>query len=132
MYCAHDHDIADQILTNNPGNAFAINIHVGGYANPSGSQPDFRTQWGAAIDGQAGVTGYPAGTVNRHVFPGWGMVNGRTAMGRHYWSAADNEIISTPSYLNMTVEDSLYIDTRELTVHVDAYYNGYRPKYSNR
>src|SRR5690625_6599106 len=81
QYCPDGHAIAEQILNNNPGNAFAINIHAGGFANPSGSQPDFRTQWGAAIDGQAGIAGYPAGTVNRHVFPGWSMINGRTAMG---------------------------------------------------
>src|SRR5690625_7808820 len=111
MYCAHDHDIADQILTNNPGNAFAINIHVGGYANPSGSQPDFRTQWGAAIDGQAGVTGYPAGTVNRHVFPGGGMGNGGSAMGRKYWCAAGNQLISTPPYLSVAVGVTLGIET---------------------
>ncbi len=132
QYCPDGHAIAEQILTNNPGNAFAINIHSGGFANPSGSQPDFRTQWGAAIDGQAGITGYPAGTVNRHVFPGWGMVNGRTGMGRNYWSAAANQIMSSPSYLNMAVEATLDIDTRELTVHVEAYYTGDSPKSTNR
>src|SRR5690606_11327986 len=45
QYCPDGHAIAEQILNNNPGNAFAINIHSGGYAIPSGSQPDFRTQW---------------------------------------------------------------------------------------
>ena len=132
QYCPDGHAIAEQILNNNPGNAFAINIHAGGFANPSGSQPDFRTQWGAAIDGQAGIAGYPAGTVNRHVFPGWSMINGRTAMGRNYWNAAANQIISTPSYLNMAVEATLDINTRELTVHVEAYYTGDSPKSTNR
>ena len=132
VYCPEGHAVAEQILNNNPGNAFAINIHSGGYAIPSGSQPDFRTQWGAAIDGQAGIAGYPAATVNRHVFPGWSMINGRTAMGRNYWTAAANQIISTPSYLNMAVEATLDINTRELTVHVEAYYTGDSPKSTNR
>lgn len=132
QYCPDGHAIAEQILNNNPGNAFAINIHAGGFANPSGSQPDFRTQWGAAIDGQAGVAGYPAGTVNRHVFPGWSMINGRTAMGRNYWNAAANQIMNTPSYLNMAVEATLDIDTRELIVHVEAYYTDDSPESTNR
>src|SRR5690606_12444019 len=52
QYCPDGHVIADQILTENPGNAFAITIHQGGFATPSGSQPDFRTSWGNAIAAQ--------------------------------------------------------------------------------
>src|SRR5690625_7333412 len=40
--------------------------------------------------------------------------------------------MSTPSYLNMAVEATLDIDTRELTVHVEAYYTGDSPKSTNR
>ena len=67
-YCPDGHAIAQGIQNANPGEVFLINIHAGGYAVPSGNEPDYRTPWGAAIDGQAGVAGYPAGTVNRHDF----------------------------------------------------------------
>ena len=34
------------------------------------AQELFNTSFGAAIAGQSGLSGYPAGTVNRHVFSG--------------------------------------------------------------
>lgn len=132
VYCPEGHAIAEQILTENPGNAFAINIHQGSFAAPSGSAPDFRTQWGNAIANQTGLTGYPAATVNRHVFPEWGMSNGGTGMGRGTWKSAANQIMALPSYLNMAVEATLDIDTRELIVHVEAYYTGDSPQPTNK
>ena len=132
VYCPEGHAIAEQILASNPGNAFAINIHQGGYANPSGGAPDFRTQWGDAIAGQTGLTGYPAATVSRTNFPGREMGNsGTTAMGRGNWSWAANQIMGQASYLNMAVEASIDIDTRELVVHVEAYYTGSSPESTN-
>src|SRR5690625_8045941 len=44
-YCPDGHAIAEQILTNNPGNAFAINIHVGGYANPRSEERRVGKEW---------------------------------------------------------------------------------------
>lgn len=132
VYCPDGHVIATQILNENPGNAFVINIHQGSFANPSGNAPDFRTQWGNAIAGQSGLTGYPAATVNRHNFPGREQgAAGSTAMNRNFWKSSANQIIATPSYLNMAVEASIDIDTRELTVYVEAYYTGDSPQTTN-
>lgn len=132
VYCPQGHAIAEQILENNPGNAFAINIHQGSFANPGNGQPDFRTPFGNAIANQTGLTGYPAGTVNRHVFPGHEMgPDGTTAMDRGQWVYGSNQIIPSPSYLNMAVEASIDIDTRLLTVHVESYYTGSSPQASN-
>lgn len=132
VYCPQGHAIAEQILDQNPGNAFAINIHQGSYANPSGGDPDFRTPWGNAIAGQTGLAGYPAATVNRHVFPGREQgAGGTTAMNRNNWKAAALEIMAMPSYLNMAVEATIDIETRELTVHVEAYYTGNSPESTN-
>jgi len=131
-YCPEGHLIAEQILTQNPGNAFAINLHQGSLANPGTGQPDFRTPWGNAIANQTGLTGYPAATVNRHVFPGKSQgTPGTTAMNRNNWKSAVLEIIGTPSYLNMAVEASIDIETRLLTVHVEAYYTGASPESTN-
>lgn len=132
QYCPQGHAIAEQILENNPGNAFAINIHQGGYATPGSGQPDFRTPFGNGIANQTGLTGYPAGTVNRHVFPGHEMGNsGTTAMDRGQWTFGANQIIAMPSYLNMGVEASINLDTREITVHVESYYTGNSPVSTN-
>ncbi|MFA7449044.1 MAG: T9SS type A sorting domain-containing protein [Weeksellaceae bacterium] len=130
-FCPDGHAIAQQILSQNPGNAFVINIHEGGFAVPGSGAPDFRTPFGTAIAGQSGLTGYPAATVNRHVFPGKGMSNGSTAMGRSWWKTTANEIMAMPSYLNMAVEASIDIDTRVMTVHVEGYYTGNSPQSTN-
>ena len=44
-----------------------INIHQGSFA---GNNPDYKTDWGNALAGQTGLTGYPSGTINRRVFSG--------------------------------------------------------------
>ena len=69
VYCPDGHAIAQGIYDAHPDDVVLINIHQGSFAVPSGSEPDFRTQWGDAIAGQSGLLGYPAGTVNRHLFP---------------------------------------------------------------
>ena len=54
----------------NPNDVFLINIHTGGFANPSsGSDPNFQTTFGSQLANAAGVSGYPTGTINRRVFP---------------------------------------------------------------
>ncbi len=128
QYCPFGHEIAEQILSNNPGNAFAINIHQGGFATPGGGQPDFRTIFGDPLANQAGVNsiGWPSGTVNRHLFGG-----SATAMGRGEWMGAASQIMNLPSYLNMAVEASIDLDTRELTIHVESYYTGDSPEDTN-
>jgi len=132
VYCPQGHAIAEQIINSHPGDAFAINIHQGSYATPGSGEPDFRTSFGNAIAGQTGLTGYPAGTVNRHNFPGLEMGgSGTTAMGRGEWSAAANQIMALPSYLNMAVEATIDVNTRELTVHVESYYTGNSPAGTN-
>ena len=50
VYCPQGHAIAQNLQDNNQGDVFLINIHSGGYAIPNGSQPDFITQWGVAMD----------------------------------------------------------------------------------
>lgn len=127
VYCPEGHQIAEGIINNNPGNAFAINIHQGGYATPGAGEPDFRTPFGNAIANQTGLTGYPSGTVNRHVFSG-----SKTILDRGQWTGAVNQILAMSSYLNMAVEASIDIDTRTLTVHVEAYYTGNSPQSTNK
>jgi len=131
-FCPQGHAIANAMINANPDDVYVINIHTGGYANPTGSDPDFRTPFGAAIAGQSNLVGYPAGTVNRHFFPGQAQNGGTgTAMGRGAWTSTGNEILGEASYVNVAVEADINIQTNEITVHVEAYYTGNSPESSN-
>ena len=134
VFCPDGHQIAQAIKDANPDNVFLINIHTGGFANPSGGQPDFRTPFGTAIASQSGLVGYPAGTVNRHVFPGQSQSGNPndTAMSRGQWTSASNETMGESSYVNMAVEAEIDVTTREITVLVEAYYTGSSPVSTNK
>ena len=123
VYCPQGHSIAQGMKNADPNNVFLINVHVGGYATPSAGEPDFRTPFGTAIGGQSGLTGYPAGTVNRNLFSSLSQGSG-TAMNRGNWVNAGNQIKLQSSYVNVAVESSINVQTNELTVHVEAFYTG--------
>lgn len=127
VFCPDGHAIAQAIRDANEENVFLINIHTGGFANPGAGQPDFRTPFGAAIASQAGVTGYPQGSVNRQVFSG-----GVTAMGRGQWAGASTTVLGQSAYLNMGVEATLDVSTSELVVRVEAFYTANSPEATNK
>lgn len=129
-YCPDGHAIAADLLENNPGRMVVIAVHAGSYAAPSGDDPDFRTEFGDALVSQAGVTGYPSGTVNRHEFDGMQQGSG-TAMSRGNWSAATELILAEDSPLNVGIETSYEESTRELTVNVELYYTDDATEESN-
>lgn len=135
QFCPLGHAIAQALQDANPDRVSLINIHEGGYAVPSGGQPDFRTPWGTAIVNQSysgGGFGYPAGSVNRHEFPGRSMATGGgTAMSRNYWTASGNETLAIPSNVNVAVEASIDVNTNVLTIHVEAYYTSNSPENTN-
>lgn len=131
VYCPQGHAIAKTIQDANPDRVSLINIHVGSYANPGPGEPDFRTPYGSAIVGQSGLTGYPAGTINRHVFPGRENTPGKTAMYRNFWTISANETMAKPSPVNVGVEAIIDVSTNVLTVHVEAYYTANSPQATN-
>ncbi|HPW65820.1 MAG TPA: Omp28-related outer membrane protein [Salinivirgaceae bacterium] len=131
-YCPEGTTVANQIYNANPTRVVIIAIHAGNYANPSAGQPDFRTSFGTGLMGQTSLTGFPAGTVNRHVFSGYSMTSGGTAMGRGYWSSAANQILAQPSYVNVGATAEIDLLTREISVYVEAYYTGNSPATTNK
>ena len=132
-FCPQGHAIAQNIQNNNQGDVFLINIHSGSFANPNGSQPDFRTQWGQAIDNQSGLIGYPAGTVNRQNFPGQEQGNnGTTALSRGQWAGAANAVLGENSYANTAVNAVVDVQTRIMTVDVEAFYTDNSPVATNK
>ncbi len=127
-YCPQGHEIAQGIQDAHPNDVVLVNIHEGPFAEPSGSEPDYRTQWGSAIAGQAGSSqiGWPSGSVNRHVFTG-----SNTAMSRGAWAGASNQILADPSYLNVGLIATIVTSTRQLLVEIEVYYTDDSPEPTN-
>jgi hypothetical protein len=120
--CPDGHLKAQQLHDANPGDVVLINIHTGSYANPNPGDPDFQTPFGTAIAGQTNLAGYPAGTVNRHEFPGLQQNTTGTAMSRGNWDDAGDDILINNSCVNVAAEATIDVSTRELTVMVEAFY----------
>lgn len=127
VYCPDGHAIANAMKNANPDNVFLVNVHTGGYAVPGVNQPDFRTDYGAALASQSGLTGYPSGTINRHVFSG-----NNTALDRRQWQSRANQILQQASYVNIATSATLHASTRELEVNVEVYYTGNSPQATNK
>tara|TARA_B110000037_G_scaffold222643_1_gene298491 strand:- start:2500 stop:4272 length:1773 start_codon:yes stop_codon:yes gene_type:complete len=119
-FCPDGHLLAQTLYNNNPGDVVLVNIHVGSYSTPSQGEPDFRTSFGTAIDGQAQVSGYPAGTINRHQFTM--TQGGGTAMSRTDWGTAGNMMLTQASPVNVAIMSNIDIGTNTLTVDVEVYY----------
>lgn len=120
QYCPDGHRLANLLKANNPGRVQLINVHTGSYANTT---PNFQTSFGASIAGQTGLTGYPAGTVNRRAFSGLSQgTAGTTAMSRGSWTNAGNQIMAQASPVNVAAAGTLNLTTRELTLTVEVYY----------
>jgi len=122
-YCPQGHAISNQIAAAHPNDFWAINIHVGGYATPGTGEPDFRTPFGSAIAGQSGLVGYPAGTVNRHLFSGHSQGSG-TAQSRGDWAATTTTTLGQVSYVNLASTATIDLSTRVMTILVEGYFTG--------
>lgn len=110
-YCPMGHKAVREYEEANPGRAFGINIHQGIYAAA------YTTQWGNAIANQTGLSGYPSGTVNRHVFSG-------TTTAIHPADCAQyaDIIKEQSSFVNVAAQATIDAETRTLTIDVEAYY----------
>jgi len=111
QFCPDGHVIANGIMANNPGRAWAINIHAGGFAEPDAGAPDFRTTVGNALDNYFPITGYPTGAVNRG-----------TMSNRGQWAGQVTTQLGQASPVNLAARCTLDLDTRQLTMTVESYY----------
>jgi len=130
-YCPDGHKRAQALKEANPGDVVLINIHQGGYANPATGEPDFRTPWGDAIAAQTSLTGYPAGTVNRHAFA-VAQTAGGTAQGRGDWANSASQILAENSPVNVAIQTTLDMVKREITIVAEVYYTGNAKNASNK
>jgi hypothetical protein len=120
-YCPDGHKIANTYKALHPNDVFLINIHQGSFATPSAGEPDFRTAFGDALANQTALTGYPSGTINRHIF----APATSTALSRSVWAAKGDEMLATPTYATMNIDSAVVdVQTRILSVYVKANYIG--------
>ena len=127
-YCPDGHQIANNIYNADPNNVVLINIHSGGYANVVAGEPDLKTAEGNAIDPMPGmgITGYPAGEMNRSVLSGTVMAGSRSL-----WSGWATTIKSQAAYCNVALQGTVNVTTRVLTVVAQVYYTANSPVSTN-
>jgi len=128
-YCPDGHARAEALMNENAGRVVLINIHQGNFANPGAGEPDFRTPFGDSLAADAGVSGYPNGAVNRHVFPE--IEPAKAAMGRTTWGLAASKIFILPSPVNVGFKSTFDTLTRILSVEVEVYYTENSPMPEN-
>lgn len=133
--CPDGHDRANAIKVEHPDDFFIINHHTGYFATPQDDiDPNFVTIYGASLAQRSQLTGLPAGTINRHSFPGYSMNDDEpdaTAQYRQTWAETTEIVLLEDSYVNVGVEANWDYETNEITVHVEAYYTGDSPLSSN-
>ena len=127
VYCPDGHKRAHDIQVAHPGTFFPIAIHQGSYAAPSAGEPDYRTSFGNSLAGQTGLTGYPAGTINRHVWTG-----SVTDLDRTQWASYTNTALGQSSCVNVALTANVDYTTRELTVLVEVYYTANSTQTTNK
>ncbi len=123
-WCPEGHRISEALQAEYAGRFLAINIHQGGFAVPDTSkgEPDFRTSFGDALAQQAGVQGYPTGTINRMIFPE--IDPERMALSRNVWRTAALQVMDMFSPVNVGIRTSFDSVSRQLTVEAEIYYTG--------
>lgn len=117
QYCPYAHKTAMNIKNAAPDRVSVIAIHTGDYATPGSGEPNYQTAFGTSLLNQIGCTGFPSGTINRHIFSG-----NKLEVKYNYWSSRANTIKNQDSYCNIAARSTLDPTTRELSVHVQIYF----------
>ena len=112
-YCPDGHLIANGIMASNPGRAWAINVHAGGYAPTS--YPNFITTDSEAIRAGFGATSFPTGVVNRST---------SVPQGRTSWPNLANVQLGQQAECNVAGVVRINPGTRVATITVEVYYTG--------
>lgn len=133
VYCPHGHQIIEDLSETLADDLVLINYQSGPYAVPIGNDPDLGNDYSAALQDLCQLSGYPAATVNRHVFPGLEQnIPGTTALGRVNWGAAIDDILQESAPVNIAAEANLNISTRQLELYIEYYYTADVDVESNR
>ncbi|MBR3951746.1 MAG: Omp28-related outer membrane protein [Bacteroidaceae bacterium] len=115
-YCPQAHKIVAELLKAQPEKVYAIAVHAGHYSVPHSDEPDFRTSEGTEINNYFGISGYPAGMVNRQRY------DDRIIINRTSWATVASIEAQIVAPVNLWMKSSFDESTRTLTVDVEGYY----------
>lgn len=133
IYCPHGHEIIETMALGLGDEMVLINYQTGPYAEPIGDDPDLGNDYSELLEEQSQLNGYPAATVNRHVFPGLEQsVPGSTALSRGNWEEATVEILQQSAPVNIAAEATLNISSRQLELYIEYYYTADASETNNR
>ena len=118
-WCPEGHKMATVLLNSIPNNAYVVAVHTGYYSEPYGSEPDYRTDMGEAINTafDANSAGFPSGMINRSDFG-----RGVRISGRNRWNSDANLIRKQDAPVNLYIESKYDGNTGIVNVHVEGYY----------
>lgn len=111
QYCPEGHIVANNIVHNNPGKAWAVNVHAGTYAPTN--YPNFNTNVGEQIMYAFNASSFPTGVVNR---------NTADAVGRGSWSSLATQELSQTATCNIGGQVVVDPITRTANITVEVYY----------
>lgn len=111
QYCPDGHVVANNIVHNNPGKAWAVNVHGGDYAPTN--YPNFNTNVGEQIMYAFNASSFPTGVVNR---------NTADAVGRGSWSSLATQELSQTAICNIGGQVVVDPTTRTANITVEVYY----------
>lgn len=114
--CPDGHAVSAAIHNAQPSHFIPINFHAGNYANPRPGDPDYRTDFGEALNRYMAVSFFPAGSVNRVAY------NNVKVLGRESWLKASRAIIEQTSPVNLWTEARYNASNRQLTIDVEGYF----------
>ena len=112
-WCPSGHVIANQIMANNPGRVWAINVHAGGFSPTS--YPNLNTADSESIRAGFGVTSFPSGVVNRST---------GSAIDRGQWAGQSSNQLSQAAECNVAGMAVVNPETRMASITVEVYYTG--------
>ena len=111
QFCPDGHRIANQIMANNPGRVWAVNIHAG-YYSPI-TYPNMNTIDGTSITNGFVIGSFPAGHVNRST---------PVDLGREQWESHTNTQLAQQAEVNVAGFVTLNHATRTANITVEVYY----------
>ena len=123
--CPAGHAVAQSIITNNPGRAFAVSYHPynSSYTTPYPGNPDFRRHFPDALYTipYCGSSRFmPSAFINRRIWP-----DGERIQSRNKWVQYSNTIMSESSPVNIGLTSNYNSTTKELNITVEVYYTAH-------
>lgn len=115
-YCPYAHKIVAEMLKAQPDKVYALAVHAGSYAKPGSDEPDFRLAEGKAINDHFGISGYPAGMINRQRY------DNNIVLNRAVWAQYAHLQTEEAAPVNLWMKADYNSETRALTIDVEGYY----------